>query len=171
MCNFSMARRQRVQARRRMTKSKIIAIGVLAVVASTVGYFGINSMIPANGSSPVFAFPSNHFIKATHSDRSGYVYVSMSSGSVKGLRTSGGGGIVNPEYIFDVGGLESIHFVNEDHDTRSQHNFNVDEFNVHTRDLKYFESQTVTFIADKPGTYQYYCNIHPEMKGNIVIEQ
>jgi hypothetical protein len=170
ICTSNMARRRREPAPRRMTKSKIITIGILAVVASAAGYFGINSMIPVNGSSPVFGFPANHFIKATHSNRSGYVYVSMSSGSVKGLRTSGGGGIVNPAYTFNKGELESIHFINEDYDTHSQHNFNIDEFNVHTRDLGYYESQTVTFVADKPGTYQYYCTIHPEMKGDITIE-
>jgi hypothetical protein len=153
-----------------MTKNRIIAIGVLAAIASAVGYFGINSMIPVNRSSPAFSFPANHFIKATHSDRSGYEYVSQSSGSVKGMRTNGGGGIINPTYTFRSGELESIHFINEDYDTHSQHNFNVDEFNVHTRDLGYFESQTITFVSDKPGTYQYYCTIHPEMKGDIVIE-
>jgi plastocyanin len=40
---------------------------------------------------------------------------------------------------------------------------------VHTKDLGYFQTQTVTFIADKEGTFQYYCTIHPEMKGNIVV--
>jgi hypothetical protein len=165
-----MARRRKEQAPRRITKNRVIAIGVLAAIASTLGYFSVNSMIPANGSSPVFGFPSNHFIKATHSDRSGYVYVSMSSGSVKGLRSSGGGGVLNPTYTFGKGELESIHFINEDYDTHSQHNFNIDEFNVHTRDLGYYDSQIVTFVADKPGTYQYYCTIHPEMKGDIVIE-
>lgn len=165
-----MARRRKQPTSFRMTRNKMIVIGVLAAVASAIGYFGFNSMIPANGSSPVFSFPSNHFIKATHSNRSGYMYISQSSGSVKGMRTSGGGGIINPTYTFRSGELVSIHFINEDYDTHSQHNFNVDEFNVHTRDLGYFESQTVTFVADKPGTYQYYCTIHPEMKGNIVIE-
>lgn len=165
-----MARRRKEQAPRRITKNKIITIGALTVVASAIGYFGMSSMIPANGTLPVFGFPSNHFIKATHSDKSGYVYVSMSSGSVKGLRTNSGGGIVNPTYTFGRGELESIHFINEDRDTHSQHNFNIDEFKVHTRDIGYFESQTITFIADKPGTYHYYCTIHPEMKGDIVIE-
>jgi plastocyanin len=44
-----------------------------------------------------------------------------------------------------------------------------DEFNVHTRDLGYFETQTVTFLADKKGTFEYYCTIHPEMKGIIKV--
>lgn len=166
-----MARKHRVEGLpRRITKNKMITIVALAAVASAVGYFGISSMTPANGSSPVFGFPANHFIKATHSANSGYTYISQSSGSVKGMRSSGGGGILNPTYTFNKGELESIHFINEDYDTHSQHNFNVDELNVHTRDLGYFETQTVTFVADNPGTYQYYCMIHPEMKGDIVIQ-
>jgi nitrous oxide reductase len=127
-------------------------------------------MIPANGSSPVFGLPANHFIKAVHSSSSGYQFISQSSGSVKGVRSSGGGGMVNPTYTFTRGDLQAIHVINEDYDTHSLHNFNIDELGVHTRDLGYFETQTVTFVADKPGTYQYYCTIHPEMKGDIVIE-
>jgi plastocyanin len=45
----------------------------------------------------------------------------------------------------------------------------VDEFNVHTRDLGYFESQSITFIADKAGTFKIYCTIHPEMTGSVVV--
>jgi len=41
---------------------------------------------------------------------------------------------------------------------------------VHTGDLGYFQSKSVTFIADKAGTFQYYCTIHPEMKGKLVIQ-
>ena len=166
-----MTRRRKEQTQpRKLTKNRMITIGVLAAVASAVGYFGLNSMIPVNGSSPAFAFPANHYIKAAH-DRSGYVYVSQSSGSVKGVRTGASGSLINPTYTFSKDELESIHFINEDYDTHSQHNFNIDEFNVHTHDLKYFESQSITFVADKLGTYHYYCTIHPEMKGDIVIER
>lgn len=155
----------------RMTKKKVITIGILAAIISGIGVFSYKSMIPVNGSAPVFQAPSNHFVKATHSPSSGYNWLSMSSGSVKGARNSGSGAnIINPAYTFDKGELESIHVINEDYTTHSEHNFNIDEFNVHTRDLGYYESQTITFVADKTGTYQYYCSIHPEMKGEIVIE-
>jgi len=148
----------------------MITIGVIAAAAAAAGYIGLSSMIPVNGSSPAFAFPANHYIKASH-DRSGYIFMSQSSGSVKGVRTGAGGSLINPTYFFQKDELESIHFINEDYDTHSEHNLNIDEFNVHTHNLKYFESQTITFIANKPGTYHYYCTIQTEMKGDIVIEQ
>jgi hypothetical protein len=100
----------------------------------------------------------------------GYEFISQATGSVKGVRTNiGGGPHVDPNYLFKLGSLQSFHVINEDYETHSKHNFNIDEFNVHTKDLGYFETQTVTFLADKKGTFEYYCTIHPEMKGIIKV--
>lgn len=154
-----------------ITKKRLIIYGVIAAILSIFSYLGYQSLIPANGNSPVLGFPSNHFIKAKYSPGSGYIWVSVSSGSVKGMRNSGGGGnTINPSYVFTRGQLQSIHVINEDNESHSTHNFNIDEFNVHTRDLGYFESQSITFLADQIGTYHYYCSIHPEMKGDVIIE-
>jgi len=30
--------------------------------------------------------------------------------------------------------------------------------------------ETFTFTADKPGTYSYFCSIHPNMTGKVVVE-
>lgn len=152
-----------------MTRNKAIVYGALAAAVALIGYFGLNAAVPANGTAPVLSPPLNHFLKATHTSKGGYFYVTTSSGGVKGMRNTSGP-IVNPTYAMSRGGLQSIHFINEDYDTHSAHNLNIDEFNVHTRDLGYFESQTVTFASDKAGTFQYYCSIHPEMKGEIIIE-
>ena len=153
----------------RMTRQRMIMIAVLAAVISGVGVFSYKSMIPVNGSTPVFGVPNNHFIKATHSTSSGYHWLSVSSGSVKGMRSGGGSSMMNPQYDFNKGELETIHVINEDYTTHSTHNFNIDEFNVHTKDLGYYESQSMMFIADKTSTFQYYCSIHPEMKGEITV--
>lgn len=153
----------------RMTKNKAIAYGALAAVAAVIGFFAYNAAIPANGTGPVLSPPLNHFLKASHSAKGGYFYVTTSSGGVKGIRNTSGA-IVNPTYTMSHGGLQAVHFINEDYDTHSKHNFNIDEFNVHTRDLGYFESQTVSFATDKTGTFEYYCTIHPEMRGEIIIE-
>ena len=156
---------------RPLKKKRIIVYGVIIAIISIVGIVGYRSMVPVNRNIPVFGIPNNNFVKATSTPSSGYVWVSMSSGSVKGLKGSGGGGgITNPEYVFHKGDLESIRVINEDYQTHSKHNFNIDEFNVHTKDLDYYGSQTITFVADKAGTFHYYCSIHPEMKGDITIE-
>lgn len=155
----------------RITRKRMIMIGVLAAVISGVGLVGYKSMIPVNGTTPVLGVPNNHFIKATHSSNSGYHWLSVSSGSVKGVRSGGGGGnVMNPTYTFNKGDLETIHVINEDYTTHSVHNFNIDEFNFHTKDLGYYESQTFTIVADKAGTFRYYCSIHPEMKGEIFVK-
>src|SRR5918998_1700397 len=159
-----------------MTKKRIITCGIIAAILSGAGIAGYKSMIPTNGSTPVFGIPINHFVKAKYSEGSGYAWVRMSSSSSKGLKSTGrgggGGGAVaaNPSYVFGRGGLQSMHVINEDYETHSKHNFNIDEFNVHSKDLAYTQSQTVTFIADRAGTFHYYCNIHPEMKGDILIK-
>lgn len=155
----------------KLRRNRLIAIAAVGAISVALVLAWYNSSIPANGTTPVVALPSNHFLKATHSDKSGYIYQSQSSGSVKGLRNSGGGGgIVNPSYVFAKGNLQSIHVINEDYDTHSKHNFNIDEFNVHTKDLGYFESQTVTFLPGKAGAFDYYCTINSEMKGVITVE-
>lgn len=163
-------KKQKRQVSKGLTKNGLIAIGAVAAVAVVIGIVGYNSSIPANGDAPVFGLAANHFIKATHSAKEGYMYVSQSSGSAKGLRSGGGSSSINPSYTLTRGGLQSIHVINEDYETHSKHNFNIDAFDVHTRDLNYFESQTITFFPEKAGTFEYYCTIHPEMKGVITIE-
>jgi hypothetical protein len=162
----------------RVTRKKIITYGIIAAIISGVGIAGYKSMVPTNSNIPVLGIPINHFVKAKYSAGSGYAWVAMSSSSSKGLKSTGreggGGGaaaaMVNPSYILGKGGLQSMHVINEDYETHSKHNFNIDEFNVHSKDLTYTQSQTLTFVADKSGTFSYYCNIHPEMKGDIIIE-
>ena len=160
-----------------ITRKRIITCGIITAIISGVGIAGYKSMIPTNGNTPVFGIPINHFIKAKYSAGSGYEWVSMSSSSSKGLKSGGRGGggataatAVSPSYVFVRGGLQSMHVVNEDYETHSKHNFNIDEFNVHSKDLTYTQSQTLTFVADKSGTFNYYCNIHPEMKGDIIVK-
>jgi hypothetical protein len=153
-----------------ITRKRIITYGIIAAIISGISIAGYKSMIPTNGNSPVFGIPINHFVKAKYSASSGYGWVSMSSGAAKGLRGSGSGSMLNPSYVFGKGGLQSMHVINEDYETHSKHNFNIDEFDIHSKDLAYSESQTITFVADKPGAFHYYCNIHPQMKGDITIK-
>lgn len=148
-----------------ISKGMIIGIAVAAVVVSLTVYLWVNSLVPVNGNSPVFAAPTNTFIKSSYSPQSGYVFTSQSTSSA---RRSIGIGYNSPAITLRQGELESIHIINED--TSSKHNFNIDAFKVHSKNLGYFQSQSITFIANKVGSFPYYCTIHPEMKGTVIIE-
>ena len=39
------------------------------------------------------------------------------------------------------------------------HDFKIDEFNVATARIQGGQQETVTFVADKSGSFQYYCSV------------
>ncbi|MDO8569275.1 MAG: plastocyanin/azurin family copper-binding protein [bacterium] len=43
--------------------------------------------------------------------------------------------------------------------TKGTHDLKIDEFNASTRLLNVGETQTITFVADKVGTFEYYCSV------------
>jgi hypothetical protein len=165
------------------SRNAIIAIAVIGIVISVGAYFAITSMVPVNGNAPFFGAPKNNFFKASHNAKSGFFFVGQSAGGArKGFSPSSGSSSANnsnnsslidsptgPTLYVTKRGLESIHFINEDYETHSKHNFNIDEFKVHSKDLGYFQSQIITFIVDKDGVFEYYCSIHPEMRGKVVV--
>jgi len=54
------------------------------------------------------------------------------------------------------------------------HDFKIDEFAVATKQLKTGESETVEFVADKTGAFEYYCSVgtHRQMgmKGTLTVQ-
>ncbi len=154
------------------TKGTIIGIAIIAAAAVAGGYFALGNMVPVNGITPVFQTPTNVYIIATHDDQNGYFFEEQSTRQGKKTLSSGA---VDASIHLIKGELVALHVVNEDKDTQSQMDLNIDEFNVHTKKLNppagiFFDSQTINFIADKPGTFKYYSIIHPEMKSTIVVE-
>lgn len=146
-------------------KYALIIFGSVAIIVALAAFFGIRSLVPVNGNAPTLAPPINTFLKANYSPQTGWMFTSPSTNS----RTNST--FNSPTIFLKYGELASVHLINEDSATRSLHNLNIDAFNVHTRNLGYFESQSITFIANKIGTFVYYCSIHPEMKGLIKVEQ
>ncbi|MES2470810.1 MAG: cupredoxin domain-containing protein [Patescibacteria group bacterium] len=55
-----------------------------------------------------------------------------------------------------------------------RHDFVLDEFNARTAVLDGGQQQTIEFVADKKGTFEYYCSVgtHRQMgmKGNLIVE-
>lgn len=148
---------------RKITRATVIGISSAVVVVSLFSYFATLSLIPVNTDFPVFASPTNTFLKVIESPQAGHAFAQQSTKTSKG-----GGGTINPTIHFTKGSLASIHLINENF--HEKHNINIDEFNVHSKDLGYFNSQTITFIADKEGTFEYYCSIYPDMRGTIIVE-
>ena len=55
-----------------------------------------------------------------------------------------------------------------------QHDWVIDEFNARTNILSSEQSQTIEFVADKAGSFEYYCSVgtHRQMgmKGTLVVK-
>jgi len=149
------------------TRGTIIGIAIIAVGVSAGIYFGLGSMVPVNGTTPVLQAPTHIYIEALHTADQGYFYDQQSTRQGK---KSLSGVNSDPSIHVTQGELVSLHFINEDKETLSPEDLNIDAFNVHTKQLKYFEAQTINFLADKTGTFTYYSTIHPEMKGTITVD-
>lgn len=144
------------------SKTKFYIIAGIIIIGIAGGYGVINSMIPVNGSTPIFGFGENIFLNAKHTEQ-GFVYA-FQSGGKKSIGTTQ----ISPPIHLTKGQFTTIRFMNNDKDYK--HNINIDEFNVHSKDLGYFEPQAITFIADKTGTFHYHCTLHPEMVGDITVQ-
>jgi plastocyanin len=154
----------------RITPKRIIVIGIVFTVISLIIYGGINSLKSFNGNF-LLSPPRNFFMKATYLPNEGNVYTSQSTGTAKILNSGAGSSTIghNPTITLNQGNSLSLHLINEDSEKHSRHNLNIDEFGIHTKNLGYFQTQTVTFTANKTGTFNYYCSIHPEMNGKIIV--
>ena len=51
----------------------------------------------------------------------------------------------NPTISPNQGNTVSIHLINEDSDTHSKYNINIDDFDALTNELGYFQSQIITY--------------------------
>lgn len=149
--------------------TKLVGIGMLVIIA-TGGYYAYQSFIPVNVDYPMFLVPENILIKTGQSADGHFLFNYQSS---RGGKQAPHPGMVSPILNISKGNLVSLHIINEIKnmpDQKSIHNFNIDEFNVHSKDLGYFESQSINFLADKSGEYTYHCILHPEMKGLLIIK-
>lgn len=74
------------------------------------------------------------------------------------------------EITVKKGDIVKITFKN----TEGFHDWNLDEFNAHSKKVKANEEDTITFTADKTGTFEYYCSVGSHramgMKGNLIVQ-
>jgi plastocyanin len=59
--------------------------------------------------------------------------------------------------------------------TGGMHDWVIDEFNVRTNKINSGETETITFLADKAGKYEYYCSVGQHramgMKGSLIVTE
>lgn len=135
-----------------------IIIGII-LVGSILGYY--TSMVSTPPGDKL-STPQDIYLVARHDPEKGFIFAIKETD----------GALYTYSQISEINvkkdQLVSIHLVNGDKDEK--HDFNIDEFNVHTKDLWYFEGDTSTFVANKIGTFRYYCSLHPEMNGNFTVK-
>ena len=154
----------------KFSMTTLIIIGVIVAVSVGGGYYAYQSMIPVNLDYPVFMAAENVLIKTGVSSDGHYVFSHQSSRGGKQVIQNG---MTSPTWTIPKGNLVTIHLINEitnKPSEKSLHNFNIDEFNVHSKNLGYFDTQSITFLADKSGQFTYHCTVHPEMKGLLIIQ-
>jgi hypothetical protein len=149
-----------------ISKGTVITLAIFAAAIAGGVYYLWSTSVPVNGTTPNFSPASNIYILAIH-NADGYSYDEQST---KTGKKSISGTNTNPAIHVNKGTLIALHFINEDKDTGSDQDLNIDAFNVHTRHLHYFEAQTINFLANQEGTFSYYSVIHPEMKGTFTVD-
>lgn len=141
----------------------VLIVGVVVILGGGFLYFSgkkaanvpAQSAPSATPSEAVSAFPS----EATE------------SANVKEFEVVGKPFSLTPSQIkVKVGDTVKIVFKNSE----GFHDFGIDEYSVRTKQIKAGESEQVSFVADKVGTFQFYCGVgtHRQMgmKGNLVVE-
>ena len=85
--------------------------------------------------------------------------------------------VVGDDFAFDTkeikvnkGDTVRITFENKE----GFHDWVIDEFKAKTKQIKAGEKETIEFIADKAGTFEYYCSVGQHrkmgMKGNLIVQ-
>jgi len=72
----------------------------------------------------------------------------------------------NPDIHAKAGVPLKIVIVNKDF---VRHDFIIDKLNVNTAYLRTEQDFTTAIASDSPGTFQYYCSLHPSMQGKVII--
>ena len=73
----------------------------------------------------------------------------------------------NPTIYAKVDTPKKISILNKD---VRRHDFIVDELNINTAYLSMQQSFTTAIASRVPGTFEYYCSLHPNtMRGSVVV--
>ncbi len=150
--------------------NKILLIGGIILIALIgVGVYLFTRMDTTLQNS---ILPPNQDSKAeTSVDEATDSTESAEESAIKEIIVESRGLVFNPEEIkVKMGDTVKLTYKNN----QGTHDWNVDEFNAKTGLIDAGEEKTVEFVADKPGSFEYYCSVpgHREagLKGTLIVE-
>src|SRR5258706_2223717 len=138
------------------SKNLLLIVGVL-VVLFVVGYFVMRGK---STSSPVV---SNSIVTPTSE--------AVASGPVKEFTVDGSNFVFDPKTI-TVNKGDNVKITFKDDDGR--HNLVIDGYNLSTNIVGPGSEDSISFVADKAGSFEYYCSVsnHREqgMTGTLTVQ-
>lgn len=140
-----------------VTKFLIVA-GILAIIAA-VAYTGF-----ATRTSIVPDVSAKNFSLKITPTSNGPVFMSAKSPAKKSIPT----GLNSPTINVARGDKVTVHVISEIHG--GKYDFAIPDLNVRSKELGFFEADTITFVADQKGEFIYTSTGHPEMKGLFVVQ-
>lgn len=150
----------------------ILIIFVLLVAAA--GYYFATSRGNSNEKGSMMEEKQEFAEGTTESDTSMMEEkdTMMEKGEVKEFDVTGSPFKFDPASItVKKGDTVRINFTNAE----GMHDWVIDEFNARTKVIKGGESETIEFVADKAGSFEYYCSVGNHraqgMVGTLVVEE
>jgi plastocyanin len=158
-----------------MNRTAIIAVIVIALVAGGLIYVKSSKITakPSMQTAKVTSLtqPQPTAQESTAPNETSPTGAAAEQGAEKEFTVTGSNFSFDPKEIkVKKGDTVKILFKNAD----GFHDWRVDEFNAATKKIKGGEQDSVQFVAEKAGTFEYYCSVgeHRQMgmKGNLVVE-
>lgn len=139
-----------------MNYKLIVIIAILILVGAGFLLFKGQSMAPLENEVQNIIDESTSTSTATSTD---------AEATVKEFTVDGKNFSFSPSNItVNNGDTVKITFNN----TGGTHNLTIDEFNASTRTIQAGQSDTVTFVADKTGVFEYYCSVGSHRTNGMV---
>ena len=142
-----------------MSKNLVIAGVVVLVIILAGGYFVMSSQSKKTNSpdSVMMEETKESPTEAIGEEKTGTAEgVMMDRGNVKEFTVEGQPFSFTPNKItVKRGDTVKINFVNKE----GFHDFTIDEFNARTKQLQAGQSETIEFVADQTGEFEYYCSV------------
>jgi len=154
-----------------MSKNTLVTIIIILVVLVAVSLYFVNSKGPVQDNSGYASTQSTVTPSPTDTSTPSPTPSAVTSGAVKSFVVEGKNFSFSPSTItVNKGDTVKITLDN----TGGYHDLKIDAFNVATKRINGGAQDSVQFVADKTGSFEYYCSVgeHRQMgmKGTLIVK-